>query len=77
MQDTTQLPVQFWTYLLQEDLLIPLGFMLMMAVVAVFVGWFQLLRHRADVELKRDMVARGMSPEEIERVLATKPPKTR
>ena len=76
MQET-QLPVQFWTYLLREDLLIPLGFMLLMVIVAVSLGWFHLLRHRADVELKRDMVARGMSAEEIERVLAAKSPKVK
>jgi hypothetical protein len=34
--------------------------------------WFALRRHEMDTELKRSMVERGMSAEEIERVLAAK-----
>ncbi len=30
--------------------------------------------HRADIQLKRELVERGLSAEEIERVVAAKPP---
>ena len=34
--------------------------------------WAQVQRHKSDNALKRIMVERGMSPEEIERVLSAK-----
>ena len=34
--------------------------------------WFELRKHESDNELKRSMIERGMSAEEIERVLAAK-----
>ena len=41
-------------------------------VIATY--WYKLEKHKADTELKRSMVERGMSAEEIERVLAAKAP---
>ena len=44
---------------------------LMIPIVAV-VGhyWHEVLKHRADNELKRSLVERGMSAEEIEQVMS-------
>ncbi len=61
----------YWYHLLQEAL-IPLAGCLVGIAAVIAVSWSRLERHRAEVELKRDMVARGMSAEEIERVLAAK-----
>jgi hypothetical protein len=41
-------------------------------VVATF--WYRIRAHESDNELKRTMIERGMSVEEIERVLAAKSP---
>lgn len=52
-------------------------------IVAICVGvgvpilghyWSELKKHESDNKLKRSMVERGMSVEEIERVLAAKSP---
>ena len=40
------------------------------AIAATF--WADVQRHRSDNNLKRSMVERGMSPEEIERILSAK-----
>jgi hypothetical protein len=40
------------------------------AIIAVF--WSQVESHKADNELKRTMIERGMSAEDIERVMAAK-----
>ena len=40
------------------------------AILGTF--WAQVQRHKSDNALKRTMVERGMSPEEIERVLSAK-----
>jgi len=37
--------------------------------------WYKLEKHKADNQLKRSMIERGMSVEEIERVLAATSPK--
>lgn len=65
---------QFWRYLLREEVLFALGIFLTAIIVVVVTTWAHLERHRADVDLKRDMVARGMSVDEIERVMAAKSP---
>jgi hypothetical protein len=41
----------------------------------VMDAWAKIERNRSDNDLKRSMVERGMSPEDIERVIAAKPPK--
>ena len=50
-------------------------------IVAICVGigvpviahyWFELKKHEMDNDLKRSMIERGMSAEEIERVLAAR-----
>ena len=40
-------------------------------------GWFRFRRAQLDADLKRDMIARGMSAEEIVQVLAGKSGKDR
>lgn len=61
-----------WPHLLQQQTIIPLAAMLF-GVIVIFIGvWRKVETHKADVELKRDMIARGMSPEDIERVLAAR-----
>ncbi len=68
-----------WNNLFQEDIIVPLALFGLMGVALVVVlitqTWRAVATHRADVELKRDMVARGMSVQEIERVLAARPPR--
>lgn len=45
-------------------------------LAAILVGaWYKLYKTRSDNELKRSMVERGMSADEIERVMAAAPPK--
>jgi hypothetical protein len=45
--------------------------------IAVILGgfWFKIERIRSDNQLKRSMIERGMSADEIERVIAAKPVK--
>ena len=65
---------QIWLSLTRPEVICLLGSFLVAIIVVVFTTWAHLERHRADVELKRDMIARGMSADEIERVLAAKSP---
>lgn len=45
-------------------------------IVAIVASmWQKTEQHRAECELKRSMIERGMSVEEIERVVAAKPKK--
>jgi len=45
-------------------------------IVAIIAGcWFKIERVRSENDLKRSMVERGMSAEEIERVIAAKAPR--
>ena len=62
---------EIWSGLLSSPMAIP--------IVAIVVGvgvpvityyWFELEKHKEDCKLKRSMVERGMSVEEIERVLS-------
>jgi hypothetical protein len=43
------------------------------AIIGAF--WFKLESERSENDLKRSMVERGMSPEDIERVISARPPK--
>ena len=45
-------------------------------VAIVAEAWAKVERARSENELKRSMVDRGMSVEEIERVITIRPPKT-
>ena len=45
------------------------------AIVGVF--WYKIVRTTSEAELKRSMVERGMSAEEIERVLAARSTKVK
>ena len=45
-------------------------------IVAILVeGWYKVERIRTEADLKRSMIERGMSVEEIERVISAKSPK--
>ncbi|HUB24421.1 MAG TPA: hypothetical protein VL992_03250 [Tepidisphaeraceae bacterium] len=47
-------------------------------IVSIIAGiWSQVEKHRSDNELKLRMVERGMSAEEIERIMAAKSPSGR
>jgi hypothetical protein len=54
------------------------GFIFWAAIAAMCItpwvlsNWRQMKQDQLDAELKRDMIERGMSAEEIERVLAAK-----
>ncbi len=58
--------------------IVPLAIMLIPALIILLVLGFSLAdrvhRRNAEIALKRDMVDRGMSADEIERVLAAKLP---
>ena len=54
-------------------LLIPIGGLVVGAIAVIAHAWLKISTHKADVELKRDMIARGMSVEEIERVIRARP----
>jgi hypothetical protein len=47
-------------------------FALIVTVAIVAHVWEQLARHQTDADLKRSMIERGMSADEIERVLKAK-----
>jgi hypothetical protein len=48
----------------------------MVPIVAILAGiWGKIEQTRAECDLKRSMVERGMSAEDIERVMASKPSK--
>ena len=47
---------------------------LLVAVPVIASAWRQVAKGRSDADLKRSMIERGMSVEEIERVLAAKSP---
>lgn len=51
-------------------------FVFSIPIVAIVGGiWASIEKTRANSQLKRDMIARGMSAAEIERVLSAKPSK--
>lgn len=52
----------------------PLMLVLIVVVPTLIVYWYKVAKVRAEVELKQTMIERGMSVEEIERVLAAKSP---
>jgi hypothetical protein len=54
--------------------LIPLGFMAAGAITALAAQVRKYASHRHELEFKRDLVERGLSIEEIERVVAAKSP---
>ena len=47
---------------------------LCVAIPVITSAWVRVARTHADADLKRSMIERGMSVEEIERVLAAKSP---
>jgi hypothetical protein len=52
-------------------IVISVGGAFLVAIVAIIVGsWSQVRRREMDTSLKQEMLARGMSAEEIERVLS-------
>jgi hypothetical protein len=59
----------------QPEIVIPVGAMVMGVLIAVIVNCRRILQHQADSELKRTMIERGMSVEEIERILKIESPK--
>jgi hypothetical protein len=58
------------------DTVVPLGICTVVIVLIVAKNWLRVAQVHADAELKQSMIQRGMSPEEIERVLESKSPKT-
>jgi hypothetical protein len=66
-----------WHYLFQMPQLVILMSMTI-PIVAIIAGtWYKVQRARSENELKQSMIERGMSVEEIERVLAAKSPDDR
>ena len=66
---------EFLTDFLHNPFAIPITAIVVgISVPVISKLWFELERHREDTKLKRFMVERGMSADEIERVLAAKSP---
>jgi|SRR6187401_2608525 hypothetical protein len=47
------------------------GVVILVTVIVMQLGW--LASHRAELEFKRDLVERGLSVDEIERIVSAKP----
>jgi len=47
------------------------GLVILVTVIVMQLGW--LASHRAELEFKRDLVERGLSVDEIERIVSAKP----
>ncbi len=67
----------FWKELFRHDDIAFFGclfgtLVLLVAVPVIASAWRQVAKDRSDAELKRPMIERGMSVEEIERVLRAK-----
>ena len=62
----------FWELVLQmPQIVVIMGFLVpIVAIIATF--WYKALKVRSENDLKRSMVDRGMSPDEIERVIAAR-----
>ena len=60
----------FWEFVFQmPQLAIIMGCLIpIIAIIASF--WYKAVKVRAENDLKRSMVDRGMSPDEIERIIA-------
>jgi hypothetical protein len=61
--------------ILTSPFIIPVvGIIVAIGVPVISSVWADVEKHRRDTELKRCMIERGMSVEEIERVLAARTP---
>jgi len=64
-----------WHAILQnEDTVALIGAFSVAAIAVVGALWYRLARFRTEADLKQSMIERGMSVEEIERVLKAKSP---
>lgn len=59
----------FWSWISQSDVIFWIAIALIVIVPASLYAIAEMRRDHINAELKRDMIARGMSAEEIERVL--------
>lgn len=63
--------------LLQNPAFIFWGSITLISVVPVVAHyWYKLRRHEIEADLKREMIERGMSADEIQRVLDARPQKS-
>jgi hypothetical protein len=62
----------FWEKLFTPGVIFWVAVAAMCIAPWAFYYWRQVKQDQHDVDLKREMIARGMSAEEIERVLAAK-----
>jgi hypothetical protein len=58
-----------WNRLLQADVIVPLGGCVIGLAAVIGHYWLNGVRARENAELKRAMIERGMTPEDIERVI--------
>ena len=64
---------EFWSDFLTNPFAIPIvAIVVGVGVPVIAAYWCELEKHREDCNLKRTMIGRGMSVDEIERVLAAK-----
>lgn len=61
-----------WSDAFDPGLVVPTVMFIMVGVGIVAGAWVKVARSRHEMELKRSMIERGMTPEEIERVLGAK-----
>jgi hypothetical protein len=71
-RETGGVPMGFWDKLFTPGVIFWVAIAAIVIVPWVFYYWRQMKQDQHDAELKRDMIARGMSAEEIERILAAK-----
>jgi hypothetical protein len=64
-----------WNALLKKDVLIFLPAILVPIAFAVGWTWIRVVKIQSECDLKRTLAERGLSAEEIERVVAAKGPK--
>ncbi len=65
--------VEFWTSFLSNPMAIPIIAIVMgIGVPVITACWCEREKHREECKLKRTMIERGMSVDDIERVLAAK-----
>jgi hypothetical protein len=63
--------MQWWNKLLDENILLFLT-VLIVPVLVIILGWLSIiLKQRSSDEFKRTMIEKGMSAEDIERVINT------
>lgn len=63
-----------WSHVFSSPFIIPVVAIIAGCCIPIFSIWKEMEKHKHECQLKRRMVERGMSADEIERVLAAQVP---